>query len=475
MDIRIVDHFVFADYGNTQVNNSIVNQIASHTTETWQPDRANAERGRNTRQGKIAEDIVESFIGEYFKSCISIKSYDEIRNDDFEKHAPFDFLLWETGKADISPIEASIRNDIASAQNRFVRLSENTRRLCRRSNVKIAEVKSTKIRDKLKQQASFENDYYDDRSVIRLVDTIKRTDDVFCYPHYKRSESNQNYSPEDYCSYVKSVEPSLENYNGEDLKRKVIDLEAEKQCCDIFIRVYVDTQADKGIVIGWIQKDRLLDNNVVFKRMNQPGKSATTAQAVMQTQIDKNIRLNYIMVQIPEKCSEKSDAFKAGYSNICEIGEERIRRAAGKLRKKYDCEGKDFGFRVFRTDDSNMKDVYYSPADTSQAMLYMLESNIKEDRTGLDLLFGCLLEWGLPLSLPYTSEEIDGFTVHIYNGGDLVACFDEDISDAVIKTIAKRRPVRAVFRDSCFSGSPAKINVAEIFKMLAPDSRVKVI
>ena len=108
-------------------------------------------------------------------------------------------------------------------------------------------------------------------------------------------------------------------------------------------------------------------------------------------------------------------------------------------------------------------------------MLSLLESNVKSDRTDIDLLFGCLLEWGLPLSMPYTSEKIDGFTVHTYNDGDLIACFDENISDAVVKTIAKRQPLRAVFRDSSFNGSPAKINVGEIFKMLAPDTRVKVI
>ena len=125
--------------------------------------------------------------------------------------------------------------------------------------------------------------------------------------------------------------------------------------------------------------------------------------------------------------------------------------------------------------DSNMKEVYFSPADTEQSLLTMLESNIKEDRTDLDLLFGCLLEWGLPLSLPYSSEKIDGYTVHNYNDGDLIACFDENIPDSVIKAIAKQQPLRAVFRDSSFEGSPSKINVGEIFKLMAPDTTVKVI
>lgn len=136
----------------------------------------------------------------------------------------------------------------------------------------------------------------------------------------------------------------------------------------------------------------------------------------------------------------------------------------------------DLGFRVFKIDESNMNDVYYSAGDYSQDMLSLLESNVKSDRTDLDLLFGCLLEWGLPLSMPYTSsEQIEGCTVHTYNDGDLIACFDENIPDAVVKAIAKRQPLRAVFRDSSFNGSPAKINVGEIFKMLAPDTRVKVI
>ena len=133
------------------------------------------------------------------------------------------------------------------------------------------------------------------------------------------------------------------------------------------------------------------------------------------------------------------------------------------------------GFRVFKLDESNMNDVYYSANEYKQDMLSLMESNIKEDRTDLDLLFGCLLEWGLPLSLPYKSEDIEGCKVHTYNGGDLIACFDENVSETVVREIAKRKPLRAVFRDSSFSDSPSKINVGEIFKMLAPDTRVKVI
>ncbi len=203
--------------------------------------------------------------------------------------------------------------------------------------------------------------------------------------------------------------------------------------------------------------------------------SATTAHAVMQLNAEDGGNRKFIMVQLPEPCDEKSEAFKAGYPNICEIGKERIRRAAKKISSENPGKSFDGGFRVFKLDDTNMTDVYYSAGEYSQDMLSLLESNIKPDRTDLDLLFGCLLEWGLPLSMPYSSKQIESCTVHIVGDGDLIACFDENIPDSVIKEIAKRQPLRAVFRDRCFADSPAKINVGEVFKMLAPDTRVKVL
>lgn len=203
--------------------------------------------------------------------------------------------------------------------------------------------------------------------------------------------------------------------------------------------------------------------------------SATTAHAVMQLNAEDGGHRKFIMVQLPEKTDEKSEPFKAGYKNICEIGKERIRRAAKKIHEDNPDAMFDDGFRVLKLDDTNMKDVYYAAGDYTQDLVSMLESNVKPDRTDLDLLFGCLLDWGLPLSLPYTSETIDGCKVHTYNDGDLIACFDENVPESVIKTIAKRQPLRAVFRDSSFASSPEKINVGEIFKSLAPDTRVKVI
>ena len=216
------------------------------------------------------------------------------------------------------------------------------------------------------------------------------------------------------------------------------------------------------------------DNDIVLDFFSG---SATTAHAVMQLNAEDGGNRKFIMVQVPEETNEKSEAYKAGYKNICEIGKERIRRAGDKIKGENPllASDLDIGFRVLKVDSSNMKDVYYSPNEISQDFLSSLESNIKEDRTDLDLLFGCLLEWGLPLSLPYKSIEIDGCMVHNYNEGDLIACFEENISVNVMKEIAKLTPLRAVFRDSSFENSAEKINTSEIFKLLSPNTKIKVI
>ena len=234
------------------------------------------------------------------------------------------------------------------------------------------------------------------------------------------------------------------------------------------------------------------DNSIILDFFSG---SATTAHAVMQLNAEDGGHRKFIMVQLPEPCDEASEACKAGYKNICEIGKERIRRAGEKLLQdvtsgKGNIKGEgwgcgmpttqedrafaiknilDIGFRVLKLDDTNMKDVYYAPDDYDQGMIVGLESNIKDDRTDLDLLFGCLIDWGLPLSLPYKSEQIDGCTVHTYNDGDLIACFDANIPESVVKEIAQRKPLRAVFRDSGFASSPEKINVFEIFKLYMPE------
>jgi len=216
--------------------------------------------------------------------------------------------------------------------------------------------------------------------------------------------------------------------------------------------------------------------------------SATTAHAVMQLNSEDGSKRKFIMVQLPEETDPKSEAYKAGYKNICEIGKERIRRAGKKIEEELNAKSKegelfkeeehktlDTGFRVFKVDSTNMKDVYYSPSQYNQQMLLDLESNIKDDRTDIDLLYGVLLEWGVPLSLPHITEKIGGKDVHFVNDTDLVACFEENVPEEVIREIAGRKPLRVVFRDSSFRNSPDKINVTEIFKTLSPETTIKVI
>lgn len=205
--------------------------------------------------------------------------------------------------------------------------------------------------------------------------------------------------------------------------------------------------------------------------------SATTAHAVMQLNAEDGGKRKFIMVQLPEKTDEKSEAFKASYKNICEIGKERIRRAGEKIKEEAGLNGQDLdiGFRVLKLDSSNMKDIYYSADEYDQGMLENMQLNTKEDRTDLDLLFGCLVDWGLELDKPYTTKVINGYKVHIYNDGDLVACFEKDLDMKTIDEIAKLQALRVVFSDNSFVDSATKINVAEHFKMIAPDTDIKVI
>lgn len=208
--------------------------------------------------------------------------------------------------------------------------------------------------------------------------------------------------------------------------------------------------------------------------------SATTAHACMQLNAEDGGNRKFIMVQLPEVCTPDSEAAKAGYKNICEIGKERIRRAGEKIKAEHatTAPNLDIGFRVLKIDESIMKDVFYSPNETSQDLLSTLESNIKEGRTDLDLLFACLVDWGVELSMPLKTESIDGVEIHTMNDGDtpaLIACFAQNIPETVVRKIAARHPIRAVFRDSSFADSPSKINVTEIFKTFSPNTTIKVL
>ena len=203
--------------------------------------------------------------------------------------------------------------------------------------------------------------------------------------------------------------------------------------------------------------------------------SSTTAHAVMQLNAEDGGHRKFIMVQLPEPCDEKSEAYKAGYKNICEIGKERIRRAGDKIKAEHPDADLDIGFRVFRVDESNMKNVYYHPEELTQLTIGETVSNIKDDRSDLDLLYACLLDWGVEISLPHTAETVDGCTVHNVDNGALMACFNEHVPIAVVEHMAKQQPLRAVFRDNAFATDADKINVTEIFKNLSPDTKVKVI
>ncbi len=195
--------------------------------------------------------------------------------------------------------------------------------------------------------------------------------------------------------------------------------------------------------------------------------SATTAHATMLLNAEDRGNRKFIMVQLPEKTPEDSEAYKAGYKNICEIGKERIRRAGKKIKEEHpEAKDLDTGFRVFRVDESNFEDVERTPKEYNQDQLELFLNNVKSDRDDLDLLFGCMLDWGVKLSLPMSSEEVDGKMIYTVNDGDLVACFAEKVTDSVVKAMADKQPLRVIFRDSCFEQDADKINIYETFKQL---------
>ncbi|EOE6381915.1 site-specific DNA-methyltransferase [Edwardsiella tarda] len=205
--------------------------------------------------------------------------------------------------------------------------------------------------------------------------------------------------------------------------------------------------------------------------------SSSTAHAVLQGNSEEGTNRKFIMIQLPEECDVKSDAYKSGFKNIAEISKERIRRAGNKILGS-DCHeawNKDVGFRVLQVDTSNMSDVYYSPDQVSQGSLDLLVDNIKTDRTDEDLLFQVLLDWGVDLTLPIRKETIQGKTVFFVDDDALVACFDLRINEALIKELATKEPLRVVFRDDGFESDAVKINAEQIFKQVSPHTEVKAI
>ena len=229
---------------------------------------------------------------------------------------------------------------------------------------------------------------------------------------------------------------------------------------------------DKGVFDG-PKPVRLIERLITLANLKEDSivldffsGSATTAHALMQVNAKKDKSCKYILVQLPELVSEtKKDL---GYKNICEIGEERIRRAGKKIKEEFPLTTADLdtGFRVFRLDEGNYEDVERSPNDINQAQLDLFLDNIKTDRNELDLLFGCMLDWGVQLSLPMEQEEVDGKTIYTVNDGDLVACFAEGVTENVVKAMAGKMPLRVIFRDSCFDKDADKINIYETFKQM---------
>lgn len=276
-------------------------------------------------------------------------------------------------------------------------------------------------------------------------------------------------------AYEKIYQPQDGNQKTEKYITWIDDIgTGAKELKELFNKIIFDYSKSHELIIKFLNMANLEENDIILDFFSG---SATTAHAVMQLNAEDGGKRKFIMVQLPEKTDEKSEAFKAGYENICEIGKERIRRAGKKIKEEAGLNGQDLdiGFRVLKLDSSNMKDIYYSADEYDQGMLENMQSNIKEDRTDLDLLFGCLVDWGLELDKPYTTKVINGHKVHIYNGEALVACFEKDLDMKTIDEIAKLQALRVVFCDNSFIDSATKINVAEHFKMIAPDTDIRVI
>lgn len=218
--------------------------------------------------------------------------------------------------------------------------------------------------------------------------------------------------------------------------------------------------------------------------------SATTAHAVMELNAEDKGNRKFIMVQMPEECKDETEAQKMGYKTICDIGEERIRRAGKKIKDELiekknnagmlnddaiDPDSLDIGFRVFKLDSSNMNDVYYNPNQTQKNLLDTTIDNIKLDRTGLDLLFQVMLELGVELSAKIDEKDILGKKCYFVNDNDIAACFDDDLTNELLTELAKTKPLYAVFKDSCFNNDSVAINNEQIFKTYSPSTKVKVL
>ena len=238
---------------------------------------------------------------------------------------------------------------------------------------------------------------------------------------------------------------------------------------------------DKGVFDG-PKPVRLLERLITLANLKEDSivldffsGSATTAHAVMKKNVEKEKNCRFIMVQLPEEVSDKKK--DQGYKNICEIGKERIRRAGAKIKEENPekAQNLDTGFRVLKLDSSNMKDVFYSPKETSQLEMFTLVDNVKDDRTSEDLLFQVMLELGATLDSKIEESVVDGKTIYNVADGYLVACFDQEVSDDVVKAIAKMQPTYAVLRDTSLANDATATNFEQIFKTYAPNTTTKIL
>ena len=249
--------------------------------------------------------------------------------------------------------------------------------------------------------------------------------------------------------------------------------ESDKEFLELFDKKYFDYTKPIKLIYNLV-KSNFTEEGIILDFFSG---SATTAHAVMQLNSEDGGNRKFIMVQLPEKTDEKSEAFKAGYKNICEIGKERIRRAGKKIKEESPLTSQDLdtGFRVLKLDSTNMQDIYYSPKDISQADLFSQVDNVKPDRTGEDLLFQVMLELGATLDSKIETTTVAGKTIYNVAEGYLVACFDPDVTDDVVKSIAQMQPAYAVLRDTSMKDDSTATNFEQIFKTYSPDTVTKIL
>ncbi|WP_352417800.1 site-specific DNA-methyltransferase [Proteiniborus sp.] len=291
---------------------------------------------------------------------------------------------------------------------------------------------------------------------------------------FKKSSNKESGWGVYYKNYLKvdnTNTPIIKSLPFKNIIFDIINTEGTKEIREIFESKVFQYTKPSSLIKYLINLIKMNGNDIILDFFSG---SATTAHAVMQLNAEDSGNRKYIMVQLPEETDEKSEAYKAGYKTIAEIGKERIRRAAKKIKEETNL-SLDYGFRVFKVDSSNMKDVYYLPNELTQMNLHDLTENIKEDRTGLDLLSQVILESGLELSLPMETKIINGKEVHFVDEDALIACFDKNIDETLIREIAKEKPLKAIFRDNSFKDCPSRINLEEIFKSLSPNTEIKVL